>query len=233
MRGNARATVPVMKKRRRRPRLRLPRGVAQRVLGRVAAVAIRLLGRTWRVEGPAVPTHPLVGALWHAGFLVAAHLFRDGDIAIVVSRSRDGDLIDAALRPLGYAESLRGSSSRGGTTALRQGIRRLREGGRIAVLLDGPKGPARAAKPGVLHLAHAADVPLLPVAIVAKPTHRFASWDETELPFPFARVRYALGEPLRLPKELTDESVARTLRELEARIAGLEAELRTELSGEV
>lgn len=222
-----------MNQRRRRPRLRLPRGVAERVLGRVAAIAIRLLGKTWRVEGPAVPVKPLVGALWHAGFLVAAYLFRDEDIAIVVSRSRDGDLIDATLRPLGYAESLRGSSSRGGTAALRQGIRRLRGGGRIAVLLDGPKGPARVAKAGVLHLAHAADAPLLPVAIVAKPAHHFASWDGTALPFPFARVRYALGEPLRLPKELTDESVTRTLRELEARIAGLEAELGTELGGEV
>ena len=204
-----------------------PLGV--RILGRIAATAVRALGATWRVEGPRVPPAPMVGGLWHAGLLAAAYLFRDHGVSIVVSRSRDGDLIDAVLRPLGFGESLRGSSSRGGAAALKAGVRRLRGGARVAVLLDGPKGPPRKAKSGVIQLARSGHAPLIPCAIVSKPTHRFGSWDGTQLPLPFARVRFALGEPVALPNESSDAADASALSELEARIAALERDLCREL----
>ncbi len=176
-----------------------------------------------------MPDPPMVGGLWHAGLLSAAYLFRDRGVSIVVSRSRDGDLIDAVLQPLGFGESLRGSSSRGGAAALKAGVRALRDGARVAVLLDGPKGPPRQAKPGVLHLARSSRAPLIPCAIVAKPTHRFGSWDGTQLPLPFARVRFALGDPVAVPNESSDAADASALNELEARIAALERDLCREL----
>jgi lysophospholipid acyltransferase (LPLAT)-like uncharacterized protein len=191
--------------------------------GFAGALLIRALGSTWRItrEGPDPfsAQETFVGALWHQGLLVAAYSFRGRGVAVPVSQSRDGELIDAVLRRLGFAESPRGSSSRGGSALLRNMIRRTREGTLVAVLPDGPRGPARQAKPGVVALAAATGAGLVPVGLAARPAFRFASWDRALLPLPFARVHCRYGEPLRLPKRSHD---------LEAGCRALEAALDRE-----
>lgn len=171
------------------------------LLGRIAAHLVRALGATWRVEvvgeNPIGPGKaPVAGALWHRGLFIAAHFFRDQRIVVMVSRSRDGDWIEAVLSALGFAGSPRGSSSRGGASALRQQVERVRAGHAAALLLDGPRGPARVAKAGVVALARAAGVPIQPVGLSARPCLRFGSWDTTFLPLPFARVVVVFGTPI-------------------------------------
>jgi lysophospholipid acyltransferase (LPLAT)-like uncharacterized protein len=125
-------------------------------------------------------------------------------VAIPVSQSRDGDRIVAVLDRLGFAPSPRGSSSRGGAAALAGLIRAAEAGRSLAVLCDGPRGPARACKPGVLVAASASGLRLHPVGIAARPALRFPSWDRTFLPFPFARVAFVFAPPLAVPPDLGD-----------------------------
>jgi lysophospholipid acyltransferase (LPLAT)-like uncharacterized protein len=200
------------------------------VLATVAGVLIRALGATWRVriegKSPFTSTErPLLGALWHRSVFLAAHHFRDRHDVVMVSSSRDGDWIEALLARLGYAPSPRGSSSRGGAGALRQQIRVARETGAAALLCDGPRGPAGAAKPGVLLLARACRAPLWPVAFSARPALRFGSWDRMVLPLPFARVLCAYGEPIHVPRD-ADAATQEALRVLlDASLNGLTAGL--------
>jgi hypothetical protein len=187
-------------------------------VGFAGALLIRALGRSWRItlEGPdpfAGP-EPFVGALWHQGLLVAAYRWRGQGVAVPVSKSRDGDLIDGVLRRLGFAESPRGSSSRGGSALLRVLVRLTREGTVVAVLPDGPRGPAREAKPGVLALAGMTGAGLVPLGVAARPCIRFGSWDRALLPLPFARVHCVYGTPLRVPKRAEDLEASK--RALEA-----------------
>lgn len=197
-------------------------------VGVLGAALIRALGRTWRVTtdgpDPFALEGPVVGALWHEGLLVAVWRWRGRGVAVPVSRSRDGDLIDAALGRLGFAPSPRGSSSRGASALLRSMIRLAREGHLIAVLPDGPRGPARVAKPGVVALASAAGAALVPVAVAARPCLRFGSWDRVMLPLPFARVHCVYGAPVRLPKRSDDGDVERWRAELEAALGRLGSE---------
>src|SRR5262249_51160397 len=144
---------------------------------------------------------PLVMAIWHGGLLPAAYCWRDRGIVVAVSLSRDGDLIDSVLARLGFAESARGSSSRGATSLLRELIRRTRAGEPVAILLAGPRGPAGVAKPGALALTRSPGAQLVPIGIAAAPGWRFASWDRTLLPRPFARVRIVFGEPFPVPED--------------------------------
>jgi hypothetical protein len=196
---------------------------ATRWLGALLAVGLlRALGASWRLErvGPdpfALPK-PLVLCAWHRGMLVAAYGWRGLGLAIPVSLSRDGDWIDGVLRRLGFAESPRGSSSRGATSLLRELIRRARRGETIGVLVDGPRGPAGVAKPGALALARATGAHVVPVGIAAAPALRFGSWDRALLALPFARVRFLVGEPFRVPEDADADA-------LEAERARLEAEL--------
>jgi lysophospholipid acyltransferase (LPLAT)-like uncharacterized protein len=200
-----------------------------RAVGWLGALLLRTLGATWRVrssgDDPFARGGAFVPVLWHRGFLVAVALFRGRAIAVPVSQSRDGDLVDAVLQRLGFAPSPRGSSSRGATALLREMIRRARAGVVVAVLPDGPRGPARVAKPGAVALAAAAGVPLVPVALEASPAWRFGSWDAALLPLPFARVHCRYGEPLAVPKRPAPEEIERMRREVEGALDRLGAEL--------
>lgn len=180
-----------------------------RLVGIVGAWFLRGLGCTWRIttEGPdpfVEQTGRFVGAVWHQGLLVAAYRWRGRGVAVPVSQSRDGELIAAVLRGLGFAESPRGSSSRAASSLLRSMIRMTRGGTVLAVLPDGPRGPARRVKPGVIALAQATGAALIPVGLAARPAHRFGSWDRALLPLPFARVHCVYGTPLQMPKEASD-----------------------------
>jgi lysophospholipid acyltransferase (LPLAT)-like uncharacterized protein len=165
----------------------------------------------------------VVGGLWHESLLVAAYIFRDRDIVVMVSRSRDGDWIDAVLARLGYARSARGSSSRGGAGALRAQIERVREGRSGALLCDGPRGPARLAKPGGVMLAQRTGRPLVAAAVGACPGFRFSSWDRSILPLPFARVVCAFGQPFAVPEEGGREAVEGATRRLQLDLERLDA----------
>ncbi|MEZ4333951.1 MAG: lysophospholipid acyltransferase family protein [Myxococcota bacterium] len=223
------------------------------VLAGLASVALRLIGATWRVEvvgrdpraisagcadpapargrsadraieaGPADGPH--LAALLHQAFVVAAWLFRDAGYAVAISRSRDGDRVAAVLDRLGYAEPARGSSSRGGSAALIGLLRRLAAGTTVAVLVDGPRGPAAVAKPGIAALARRSATPIQPVALAARPALRLASWDRTLVPLPFARVVCAFGAPLD-PGADDDEALA---RRVEQRLVELQAQAEARL----
>ena len=142
-----------------------------------------------------------------AGLLIAAYCFRNRGIVVPGSQSRDGDLATSLLRYLGFAETARGSSSRGATNLLRNLIRRARAGEPVAILPDGPRGPARRAKPGVIAVARASGARLVPIGVSAAPAKQFGSWDRAILPLPFARVTCSYGEPIQVPKKATGEKL--------------------------
>jgi len=212
-----------------RPRSRM-------LLGRVIAAALRLLGATWRIrrlgDDPFARGRVRLGALWHRDALMAAYCFRDRRVMLPVSLSRDGDLFDVALQSLGYAPSARGSSSRGSSGLLRQLIRGVRRGDTVAVLPDGPRGPVRRAKPGVVALASACAVPIFPVAFAARPALAARSWDRTSIPLPFARLVVRFGEPLAVPRHLDDDGRQALLEELERRLDALRVEVDRAAGGE-
>lgn len=176
---------------------------AEEAAGSFVALVLRGLGSTWRVrtEGE----NPLLlgdgaqlGALWHRDLLPAAFVFRDQDLLVPVSRSRDGGLASAIAVRLGYAEPARGSSSEGGTGAFRTLLRELRAGKTTAIITDGPRGPERESKPGIIALARLSGVPITAVVFSARPALRFRSWDRMVLPLPFAQVVCRFGEPFAI-----------------------------------
>ena len=181
--------------------------VAMNVASWVAELFLRALGSTWRVsvEGPdpfAAGPGPHLGAMWHRNVLIASFLFRDKGITAPISRSRDGELISRLLVRLGYREPPRGSSSRGGARALLSLVRIVEEGTTISIQTDGPRGPERVSKIGMVSLARQTGRPISPLTCSARPCMRFASWDGTLLPFPFARVVCSYGPAIHVARDL-------------------------------
>jgi len=164
----------------------------------VAALLIRALGATLRyrdINAPATPTGheipgPTIFAFWHCALLTSAHRFRNLGIAILISQSFDGELIARTVEILGFI-AIRGSSTRGGAPALRAMQSAYKEGHICAFTADGPKGPARIAKPGPIHLAELTAAPWLG-AFHAQPTRcwQLNSWDRFMIPKPFTTVTF-------------------------------------------
>jgi lysophospholipid acyltransferase (LPLAT)-like uncharacterized protein len=200
------------------------------VMGRLAAWLLRAVGSTWRIEfegakPPGPGDAPVLGAFWHQNILTAAFVFRDRQYCAPVSRSRDGDLIAAALGQLGYAASPRGSSSRGGAAVLRAMVRMVKSGTTVSISTDGPRGPARKSKPGIVALARLSQAPIVPVGFSATPCLRLRSWDRMCLPLPFARVRCVVAPRIQVSRTVDSGAEVAVRLELDRELDRLTAEM--------
>jgi lysophospholipid acyltransferase (LPLAT)-like uncharacterized protein len=195
------------------------------VVPALAALVIRALGATLRyrdVNAEGVPVGievpgPTVFAFWHCALLVCAYRFRNKEIAILISRSCDGELIARTVELLGFY-AVRGSSSRGGAAGLKGMAEAYAAGHRCAFTADGPRGPARVAKPGTVQLAELTGATWIG-CYHAEPDRvwRLKSWDGFMIPKPFSTVTF--GWPAHVPPEL--EQVQAALDEAAALTQGL------------
>lgn len=144
--------------------------LALALLPPVGASIIRILGMSMRMTvrgNEAADTltrddRHFILAFWHGRQLMIPLAYRGREIHILISRHRDGELISRIMSRFGY-HSVRGSSTRGGTAALRQLIKLGRSGVDIAITPDGPKGPRYVAQPGVIQIAKVTGLPILPL----------------------------------------------------------------------
>jgi lysophospholipid acyltransferase (LPLAT)-like uncharacterized protein len=161
---------------------------------------VRLWVFTYRVRVAAPPGFEggsAVLSFWHGQQMALLGARRlAGDAAVLVSRSRDGDVQSGVMTALGF-RVVRGSSSRGGTEALTALIGLLRRGSAIALAVDGPRGPRHVAKGGAAAAAGATGAPLFPVASAGRRTWVLAkAWDRFEIPLPFSEVAIVIGAPV-------------------------------------
>lgn len=175
----------------------------------------------------------LIVAFWHEHLVLMPCFGWWPRVCIMISQHRDGELIARAVRPLGI-EAVRGSSTRGGRGALRRILTAYREGASLAWTPDGPRGPRRKAKNGIVHTARATGATIVPVGAAASWHRRLGSWDRMVVPWPGARIVFSVGTPLRVDADASDDAVeaARALLEDELERARRDAEVRVGLPHE-
>ena len=161
-------------------------------------------------------THHLVGGAWHRNAIFLFYFFRNlGNRLVMISRSLDGEMTAGIARRFGYTP-VRGSSSRGGSQALKEMIAVMNAGDKkylCGTAVDGPRGPARKMKKGMLAVARRTGALFVPMACSGNRLITFPkAWDKTILPKPFSRMTIIFGEPVSIPAELTDEELE-TLRQ--------------------
>jgi lysophospholipid acyltransferase (LPLAT)-like uncharacterized protein len=199
------------------------------LIPRLATPLIRALGATWRWRSEGAEHydtvvragHQPIMAFWHGRILPATLFFRDRGIVVITSANFDGEWIARIIERFGYGTA-RGSSSRGGARALVQLRKLMAEGRPTAFTIDGPRGPARVAQPGVVFLARITGNPVVPFHIEADRGWTANSWDRTLVPRPRAIVGVAVGEPFYVPAGVGDDGLEQHRLQLEARLALLE-----------
>ncbi len=178
-----------------------------RIVSFVGWLVYRAVGATLSISeirsaaaGPEAFRGTVLYALWHGDQFVALYHHRSQGIAIMASRSRDGELIVGVLERFKY-RAVRGSSTRGGGRALADAIRKAKKGICCAITVDGPKGPRHEVKPGIALLAQKSGCPVIPVAAAYAKAWTFSSWDRFRLPHPFTRTAMLYGDPVTVAPE--------------------------------
>lgn len=169
------------------------------------------MARTARI-GP-VTRDPAVLAFWHeynlALYVVAAAGRGDLPHASFTTDTPRGTVIATIFERLarypGQVQILRlpAEQDREAARALARRLGDLgRDGFSLVVTPDGPWGPYRIAKPGVLIVARQSGLPVLPVAVRARPALRLTRrWDRQLLPLPFSRLTMVVGDPVAVPAD--------------------------------
>lgn len=185
-----------------------------------------LLAKTYRIkifnweryQRLADPKQNILFCVWHENLLICPFLYvntlKRNNVVGMVSRSIDGEIISQFLHRFGW-KSVRGSSSRGGAVALIQMAEEMQQGRDGIMIPDGPRGPARKIKPGIIKVAQVTGVPILPCAMDVRRKVRLKSWDRLRIPFPFNSVAGAVGEPILVPPDASEAQQEELRRRLE------------------
>jgi hypothetical protein len=121
-------------------------------------------------------------------------------------------------------ETIAGSTTRGGSSALREILKRLKQGGCVGVTPDGPRGPPMTVSIGIVNIARLAGVPIVPLTYATSRRRVLATWDRFHLALPFGRGLFLFGEPIEVAAELDEEGLENARRLLETRMVEMARE---------
>lgn len=178
----------------------------------LGAQYIRLVWATgrWRIEGGDIPRahwdagKPFILAFWHGHLLMMPKCWDlSKPMHMLISQHRDGQLIARVIGHFGLGTAA-GSSTRGGSGALRQMLKALKAGEYVGITPDGPRGPRMRATAGIVNVARMAGVPIIPCAYSCAPRKQLNSWDRFQVALPFASGVIAWGQPITVAKDLDD-----------------------------
>jgi lysophospholipid acyltransferase (LPLAT)-like uncharacterized protein len=161
-----------------------------------------------------------IAALWHQRILLVltyARRFREFAPLVMISQSRDGDIIAEICRLLNF-RPVRGSSSRGGREALATMVTELSVHQAAIHAVDGPQGPRGIIKSGLIRMAQLSGVPIVPLTISVNRAWILKSWDSFLIPKPFSTIFVRWDDLLPVPETLDDIAFETVRREIEKRM---------------
>lgn len=168
--------------------------------------------RILEVDNPNVV--PCLYAMWHAHQFCIHGLPNRANTNVLISRSKDGDVIADVVEKWGF-KTIRGSKGKkGAVEASMQMIEALKRGENCAMMVDGPRGPARIAKDGAIKIAKLAGVPVVPVYWYSKnfTWAKFPSWDTLRCPVFATNLINIYGEPIYISPDGDEEEARQKLQ---------------------
>ncbi len=197
----------------------------------LGSLYIRLVMKTgrWEVVNGHIPAaywdagKPFILAFWHGRILMMPYSWRRGvPINMLISQHRDGQLIARTVSHFDI-DTIAGSSSKGGSGALRAMLKALKAGQCVGITPDGPRGPRMRASAGIVNIAKMAGVPIIPATFSAKRSRVLGSWDRFMVALPFSRGVFVWGRPLEVPRDTSEAGLEALREEVEGRLNAITA----------
>jgi lysophospholipid acyltransferase (LPLAT)-like uncharacterized protein len=178
----------------------------EKILGFIAFLLVRFIGMTLRYKlhfnskedkeffykcynqkKPTQDTKYLL-AFFHQDELCLLNFFRKRNMSVLISISKDGEIMNQTAKWLGYVP-VRGSSSKKAVSGLIAAIKKVRNGFKMAFAVDGPRGPIYKVKDGICAVAKKTDTKIIPVRAIASNVKIFEkSWNKAKFPKPFSKI---------------------------------------------
>jgi len=164
------------------------------------------------------PAHPSFGepciwVFWHEYILTPITMWGGCDVTMLVSQHRDANWLMLAAYRMGF-KTVRGSTTRGGTEAIRQ-LKKLTNSSGIVITPDGPRGPRRQMALGPIYLASRLGMPIVATGFGNQHPWRLNTWDNFAIPKPFSRTRIIMGPKIHLPRKLDRDGLEAARVDLE------------------
>ncbi len=157
---------------------------------------------------------PCIYAMWHMHQFCVYGIQDKAHLNVMISNSDDGEIIARVVEKMGF-KTVRGSSNRKGCiSGTIQMVERLKEGECGAIMVDGPRGPLRKVKNGIIKIARLANVPIVPV-VWHSPQFNFVklpSWDRMSTPIGDCNIVNLYGEPIYVDPNRDDEEYNNELK---------------------
>lgn len=200
---------------------------------------VRLVFRTtrWTFQNNAILNHywdadkPFIAVFWHGRLAMMPFLWQTDKTAhLLISRHGDGAYSTKTMAYFGI-EPIYGSRAKekgnrkkdqGGARALREMAKTLRKGGYVVITPDGPRGPAYEMAPGITTLARLAGAPIIPASYAMKRRRVLNTWDRFNLPLPFNRGVFILGDPIEVTSDADEASLAAKSEDVRVALIGLD-----------
>ena len=204
--------------------MKIRNGFANWLIARIGTWLLRALFLTVRVDHRKVvedgtPYRAAVGktrycfCLWHDAIVTAVFSRKTYKLSGLISRHQDGSYLAHAVNLVGITP-VRGSASRGGAQATRQLIDQPDL--HVCITPDGPRGPRRVMKDGIVYLASRTGRPVIPTTLVA--TNYWSidgGWSDMMIPKPFSRLLMIAGAPIDIPAEISREEISRITEDIQ------------------
>ena len=186
------------------------------------ALMVRLTGR-WGYEGldhraAALAHGRVIYALWHqdGSYFCAAMAHENPQrLSLLVQGGRKLGIF------LGFADlegfRAHATSATGvkeeSMAAMEEVQRDIRAGCWSAITPDGPKGPSRVCKPGIVGIVRAVHGVVLPMSLSCSRFVQTRGWDGARVPLPFARFEVQFGPPIVGTAYPDDEALRMVIQE--------------------
>ncbi|WP_428897606.1 hypothetical protein Dip518_001397 [Parelusimicrobium proximum] len=160
--------------------------------------------------------------IWHNQQAFLLYPYRNQKVCSLISLSKDGEYIARVLPKFGM-KAVRGSTSKGGYSALRALIDISQAGYHPMLTPDGPRGPVYKVHPGILFLAMKTGLPIMPVGCGLSNKFTVGSWDRMRIPLPFGRCALVYGRAIYVNED-TDFEEAKHMLEKQLNEVTMRAE---------
>ncbi len=160
---------------------------------------------------------PAVFIFWHGRSMMLSPIICMGGMRgyAVASRHSDGRMMAKLQRSFGL-KPIYGSTSDGGISVLRQGVRVLRGGDHcLCISPDGPGGPSMRVQDGALYFAKMTGAPIIPVCFSASNAWIQKRWDRYLVALPFSKITCKIGRPIFVDSKSSPEEFAQIRTKIE------------------
>jgi lysophospholipid acyltransferase (LPLAT)-like uncharacterized protein len=157
---------------------------------------------TWRFQGKVPSITPCIMFMWHEELFAVLKSASHQNWIGIISASKDGNQLAKLITRWGF-RVIRGSASNQSKAVkvLRETIAVAGQN-KMCIGIDGPRGPRRQVKIGMLLAAQKTGVPVYLVRAQGKGYRLNKSWDKCLIPYPFAKITITASEPILVSKTL-------------------------------